>query len=459
MPNTPRSSRSKNSQGEALSPFNPHAAGIDVGAAEIFVSVPPARDPQPVRSFSSFTRDLHAIAQWLTACGVTTVAMESTSVYWIPLYEILEAAGLEVFLVNPRALKNVPGRKSDVCDCQWIQQLHSYGLLRASFRPNEEIVALRSVIRHREMLITYRSAHIQHMQKILHLMNLQLDKVISDITGTTGLQILRAIVAGERDPAVLARFRDPRCKQPPDVIQHSLEGHYKPEHLFQLQHALALYDYYTELLVQCDQELAHAYTTLPVQADLEAIPLPPATQRRARPRKHEPAFDLRTRLYQLCGVDLTAIDGCQAITIQTVLAEIGIDMRPWRTCGHFTSWLGLCPYRDISGGKVLRSRTKKTKNRAKIALRMAAQSLHHSDSALGAFYRRMRARLGAPKAIVATAHKLARIIYTMLKYQKEYRDLGAKHYDARYRERQVNHLKHKAARLGWSLVPVDASQT
>ena len=333
MPNQGQSSRSKAPQGEALSPFNPHAGGIDVGAAEIFVSVPPDRDPQPVRSFRSFTCDLHAIAQWLTACGVTTVAMESTSVYWIPLYEILVAAGLEVYLVNPRALKNVPERKSDVCDCQWLQQLHSYGLLRASFRPDEEIVALRSVIRHREMLITYRSAHIQHMQKVLHLMNLQLDKVISDITGTTGLQILRAIVAGERALAVLARFRAPRCKQPPDVIQRSLEGHYKREHLFQLQHALALYDYYTELLTQCDQELAYAYTTLPVQADPETTPLPPATQRRARPRKHEPAFDLRTNLYQLCGVDLTAIDGCQAVTIQTVLAETGIDMRPWRTCG------------------------------------------------------------------------------------------------------------------------------
>ena len=454
MPNPGRSTRSKASQGAALSPFNPHAAGIDVGAAEIFVSVPPDHDPQPVRSFGSFTRDLHAIAHWLTACGVTTVAMESTSVYWIPLYEILEAAGLEVFLVNPRVLKNVPGRKSDVCDCQWIQQLHSYGLLRASFRPDEEIVALRSVIRHREMLITYRSAHIQHMQKILHLMNLQLDKVISDITGTTGLKILRAIVAGERDPAVLARLRDPRCKQPLDVIQRSLEGHYKPEHLFQLQHALALYDYYTELLAHCDQELAQVYTTLPGQADPQTTLLPPATQRRARPRKHEPAFDLRTSLYQLCGVDLTAIDGCQAVTIQTILAEIGIDMSPWRTCRHFTSWLGLCPHQDISGGKVLRTRTKKTKNRAKIALRMAAQSLHHSDSALGAFYRRMRARLGAPKAIVATAHKLARIIYTMLKYHKEYRDLGAEHDEARYRERQVKHLKHKAARLGWTLVPV-----
>jgi len=455
MPNQSQSSRSRGPQGKGLPQLNPHAAGIDVGATEIFASVPLDCDPQPIRSFCSFTRDLHALAQWLMQCGITTVAMESTSVYWIPLYEILVAAGIEVYLVNPRALKNVPGRKSDVRDCQWLQQLHSYGLLRASFRPAEDIVALRSVIRHREMLITYRSAHIQHMQKILHLMNLQLDNVISDLTGTTGLQILRAIVAGERDPAVLARFRDPRCKQPPEVLQRSLEGHYKREHLFELQQALALYDYYTDLLGQCDHELGHYYTTMPAQTDPETKPLlPPAKQQRARPRKHEPPFDLRTMLYRLCGVDLTAIDGCQAVTIQKILAETGVDMSAWRTCGHFTSWLGLCPHQDISGGKVLRSSTKKTKNRANIALRMAAQSLHHSDSALGAFYRRMRTRLGAPKAIGATAHKLARIIYTMLKYQKEYRDLGAAYYETRYRERQVKHLKHKAARLGWTLVPV-----
>ncbi len=456
MPRQPHPSRSKVPTVNQLSQLNPHAAGIDVGASDIFVSVPPDRDSQPVRSFRSFTCDLHAMAHWLTQCGITTVAMESTSVYWIPLYEILVAAGIEVYLVNPRALKNVPGRKSDVRDCQWLQQLHSYGLLRASFRPAEDVVALRSVIRHREMLVTYRSAHIQHLQKVLHLMNLQLDKVISDLTGTTGLQILRAIVAGERDPAVLARFRDPRCKQPPEVLQRSLEGHYKREHLFQLQHALALYDYYTELLVQCDHELAHSYTTVPAKADPSMSPLPPSKHRRVRPRKHEPFFDLRAMLYRLCGVDLTAIDGCQAITIQTVLAETGVDMSAWRTCGHFTSWLGLCPHQDISGGKVLRSTTKKTKNRANIALRMAAQSLHHSNSALGAFYRRMRTRLGAPKAIGATAHKLARIIYTMLKYQKEYRDLGAEHFETRYRDRQVKHLKHKAARLGWTLVPVQA---
>lgn len=456
MPTPSRSSRSKKPQRKGLPQLNPHAAGVDIGATEIFVSVPPDRDPQPVRSFCSFTRDLHALAHWLIQCGVITVAMESTSVYWIPLYEILVAAGIEVYLVNPRALKNVPGRKSDVRDCQWLQQLHSYGLLRASFRPAEHVVALRSVIRHREMLITYRSGHVQHLQKVLHLMNLQLDHVLSDLTGTTGLQILRAIVAGERDPAVLARLRDPRCKQPPDVIERSLEGHYKQEHLFQLQQALSLYDYYTALLGHCDGELATYYATLPAKVDLKTKPLPSSKPRRARPRKHEPPFDLRTMLYRLCGVDLTAIDGCQAITIQAVLAETGVEMSAWRTCGHFTSWLGLCPQRDISGGKVLRSTTKKTKNRAAIALRLAAQSLHHSDSALGAFYRRMRTRLGAPKAIGATAHKLARIIYTMLKHQREYQDLGAGQYEARYRERQVKHLKQKAARLGWALVPVES---
>jgi len=427
-----------------------------VGATEIFVSVPPDGDPQPGRSFRSFTRDLHTLAHWLTQCGIATVAMESTSVSWIPLYEILVAAGLEVSLVNPRALKNVPGRKREGRDCQWLQQLHSYGLLRASFRPAEDVVALRNVIRHREMLITYRSAPIQPLQTILPLMNLQLDTVISDLTGTTGVQILRAIVAGERDPAVRAHFRDPRCKQPPDGIQRSLEGHYKREPLFQLQHALALYDYYTELIAQCDHELAHAYPTVPAKTDPRTKPFPPAKPRRARPRKHEPPFALRTMLYRLCGVDLTAIDGWQAVPSQPGVADTGVEMSAWRTCGHFTSWLGFCPHQEISGGKGLRSSTKKTKNRAASALRMAAPSLHHRDSALGACYRRMRARLGAPKAIGATAHKLARIISTMLKYQKEYCDLGAEYYERRSRERQVKLLKQKAARLGWTRVPVPA---
>jgi len=408
--------------------------------------------------FETFTSELHRIAAWLKECGVTSVAMESTGIYWIPLYEVLEAAGFEVKLVNAREAKNLPGRKSDVLDCQWIQQLHSYGLLNGSFRPAEQIVALRSLVRHREGLIAARGAHIQHMQKALHLMNLQLDNVLSDITGVTGLRIVRAIVAGERNLDTLVSYRDPSCKSSAAVIRQSLEGHYQSEHLFQLQQSLALYDFYTTMIQDCDREIEKKYEEMPVKADPEIQPPPSSKRKKKKPRKNEPGFDLRTQLYKMVGVDLTAIDGCNAATIQTILSEIGTDMRPWATVGHFTSWLGLCPHNDVSGGKVLKSRTQKTKNRANTALRLAAQAVSHSNSWLGAFYRRQRARLGAPKAIIATAHKMARIIYSMLKYRKEFVDLGADHYETQYRKRQTQGLIKKAAALGFTLVPLTTAE-
>lgn len=441
---------------DTLQRINPNAAGVDVGAAELYVCVPEGRAEEPVRVFQTFTCDLHEIAVWLKECGVTSVAMESTGIYWIPLYEVLEAAGFDVNLVNAREAKNLPGRKSDILDCQWIQQLHSYGLLKASFRPPAEIAALRSLVRHQSELIAARAAHIQHMQKALHLMNVQLDNVLSDITGVTGMRILRAIVAGERDLDVLASYRDPNCKNSPEVIRRSLEGTYRQEHLFQLKQSLDLYDYHARLIQECSLEIEKRYRELPVKASPEMEP-PPAKKRPSKTQKRnkeEPSdFDLRTQLYRISGVDLTAIDGCNTATIQILLSEIGTDMRPWATANHFTSWLGLCPHNDISGGKVLKSRTLKTKNRAAAALRLAAQSLTHNNSWLGAFYRRMRARLGAPKAITAAAHKIARIIYSMLKHRREYVDLGADHYDAQYIKRQTEGLIKKAKSLGFVVVP------
>jgi len=441
---------------ESLKQINPNAAGVDVGASELYVCVPEDRDPRPVRVFQTFTSDLHEIAAWLKRCRVTSVAMESTGIYWIPLYEVLEEAGFEVKLVNAREAKNMPGRKSDILDCQWIQQLHSYGLLTASFRPPKDIVALRSLVRHRDRLIVARAVHIQHMQKALHLMNLQLDNVLSDITGVTGMRILRALVAGERNLDTLASYRDPSCKSSAQVIRESLKGNYQEEHLFPLRQSLELYEYHTTMIQQCDREIEQKYRALPSRVDLQRKPLPPSKKQQKKPRKNAPTFDLRSRLYEMAGVDLTAIDGCNAATIQVVLSETGVDMEPWRTCGHFTSWMCLAPHNDISGGKVLRSRAKKTKNRANTALRLAAQALTHSDSWLGAYYRRQRARLGAPKAIIATAHKIARIIYYMLKYQREFVDLGANHYEAQYRKRQINSLTKKAASLGLLLVPAKA---
>jgi hypothetical protein len=380
--------------------------------------------------------------------------MESTGVYWIPIYEILEDRGFNVNLVNARHIKNVPGKKTDVLDCQWIQKLHSYGLLSSSFRPAEDMCALRALARNREMLIKHRSIHIQHMQKNAELMNLKLCSVFDDITGVTAMKIIRAILAGERDTVKLAQFRDPRCASSEDEIAKSLEGNYKPEHIFGLRQAVELYDNYSRLIYDCDEEIRKKYTAIKcVKGDKE---LPPLPKKRIKNKKHQPHYDLRTELYEMCGVDLTAIDGVDAITIQTVVSEIGLDMSRWRTVKHFASWLGLSPYNDISGGKILRRGSKKNKNRATVALRVAARSLWRSRSANGAFYRRMRAKHGPKVANKAAAHRLARQIYFMLKNKEPYRDLGEAHYKEKYRSRVVKNLKRRAAALGYELRAVNA---
>jgi transposase len=438
-------------QMNVLEQINPNAAGIDIGAKEVWVAVPPERDEESVRVFPTFTADLISLAEWLAACGIETVAMEATGVYWIPLFEILEAHGFVVYLVNARHLKNVTGRKSDVLDCQWIQQLHTYGLLNPSFRPPEEIVALRSLVRHREMLVQYRAAHIQHMQKALTQMNLRLTSVLSDITGVTGLKIIRAIVAGERDGHKLAQFRDERCKKSEAEIAKSLEGHYKREHLFALQQALELYDFYDRQLQACDLELEAMYQAFEPPEERGTPPPAPRTQKR---RKNQAHFDLGQALYRLSGLDLTVIDGIDALTLQKVLSETGTDMSKWPTVKHFTSWLRLCPNNKITGGKVKQRGVQPTQNRASTALRVAAASLKSSDSALGAYYRRMRARLGTPAAITATAHKLARILYHLLKYRQPYHDFGADHYEQQYRARVLRNLNRRAAKLGFCLEPL-----
>jgi transposase len=441
---------------EALEQIRLNAAGLDIHDDEIYAAVPEGRDEVSVRVFQTFTRDLHALADWLEACGVETVAMESTGVYWIPVYEILEARGFEVYLVNARHVKNVDGRKSDILDCQWIQQLHTYGLLRASFRPAEEIRALRALVRHRDNLIESCTREIQHMQKALQQMNLKLTNVISDITGTTGMAIIRDIVAGQRDPYKLALHRDLRCASSQDAIAKSLEGHYKPEHVFELQQALQAFDFFRQQIKDCDVEIEKLYATFEPKVDVNDKPLPPPKCKRNKPQGNQPDFDLRLYLYQMAGVDLTQIDGIDALIVQKVLSETGVDMSRWKTVKHFTSWLSVCPHNDKTGGKVIKSATKKSQNRAAAALRMAAQSLSHSKSALGGFYRSMRARLGAPEAITATAHKLARIIYSMLKNQTEYRDPGEGYYEEQARLRAIKNLQRKAKKLGLKVVPVEA---
>lgn len=437
----------------SLDQINLDTAGIDIGSSEIFVCVPHDRDKMNVRGFETFTCELYRIADWLKASHIRSVAMESTGIYWIPLYEILEERGFDVCLVNARDVKNVPGRKTDVLDCQWLQQLHTYGLLKASFRPDNEVCELRSLIRHRENLIRSRASHIQHMQKALHLMNLQIDNVISDITGVTGMKIIRAIVAGQRNPKVLATYRDPHCKNSQSVIAKSLEGNYRSEHLFELKQALQLYDFYTKLMQDVDREIEKRYQAFEMRVNITDKPLKPSKRSNKLPIKNEPGFPLRENLYKMCGVDLTLIDGINTLTVQTVISEIGLDMSKWKTAKHFTSWLGLCPGSAISGGKVLSSRSKKTNNRANTALRIAAQSLHRSDCALGAFYRRMRTRLGAPKAITATAHKLAKIMYFLLENNVEFVDMGAEYYEIKYKQRVLKNLSQRATKLGYTLVP------
>ena len=437
---------------DVLQQIQPHAAGIDVGAEEVYVCVPPGRDEEQIRQFATFTSDLHELAAWLVGCGVETVAMESTGVYWVPLFDILESHGLEVCLVNARHLKNVAGRKSDVADCEWLYQLHTYGLLRGSFHPPDEIRTLRVLARQREMLVRYRSAHIQHMQKALEQMNLKLNYVLSDITGVTGMAIIRDILAGEHNPERLAQHRNQRCKYSEEEIAKALTGNYRREQLFTLGQAVALYDHYGQQIAAVDVELAKLYATMDPPDDSLPSTMPPQP-RRSKPRKNQANFDLATSLYQISGVDLTQIDGIDALTAQVILTEVGHDVRKWPTVKHFTSWLGLCPNNAITGGKVKRRGRKKTDSRVTAALRVAAQSLARSQAALGAFYRRIKARHGAPKANVATAHKLARIIYYMLKQRVDYQDPGAEQYDEQQRQRAVRRLQKQAAKLGFTVQP------
>lgn len=432
---------------------HPNAAGIDLGSREIWVAIPPDRAEQTVRCFGTFTPDLHALADWLVENQIDTVAMESTGVYWIPLFELLEARGLRVFLVNARHVKHVPGRKSDLIDCQWLQKLHSLGLLSGSFRPDAEMVSLRTYLRHRAELIQHRAPHILHMQKALQQMNLQLHHVLSDITGVTGLHILRAIVAGERDPQVLARFRQPGCKADEATIVKALTGSWRDEYLFVLQQSLDLFDFFTSQINACDSEIERQFSAIKPRWDAPT-PLPDLPPIKPNSRtKNKPAESTRQHLFRLLGVDLVAVEGISASLAQTILTEIGSDMSKWPGVKHFASWLGLAPHNDVSGGKVLRSRTLKTDNRAGQAFRQAAASVTRSHSAFGAFYRRKRAQLGPAQALVATAHKIARTVYFMLKYKVPFQDIGAQGYESQQRERELTYLKRKAAKLGFDLAP------
>jgi transposase len=444
----------------SLPVLHPNVAGIDIGSKSHFVAVPMDRDENHVREFASFTADLYKMVEWLKKCKIETVVMESTGVFWIPVFEMLDQNGFEVKLVNARHVKNVSAHKTDVEDCQWLQQLATFGLLKGAFRPKDDIVQLRAYLRHRDNLIKACAVHIQHMQKALTQMNLHIHHVISDITGKTGLAIIRNIVEGKRDPKFLASFRDGRCRSSEETIIKSLEGNYRKEHVFALGQALDLYDTYSEKIAECDVEIQNKVRELetrPVQAKVIEEKANHATFKKAKERKrklqkHAFPIVMGNEIIRITGVDLKKIPGIGVSSLLYIISEIGIDVSAWRSAKHFASWLGLSPGNKVSGGKRLSGKTKPCANRVAIILRMSANTLYNADCALGAYLRRMKMRLGSPKAITACAHKLAKLLYCMLKYGWEYVEKGAKFYEELYQARKEASLKRKAQEMGYILV-------
>jgi len=425
--------------------INPFAAGIDIGSRFHVVAVSPNLCKEPVQTFQAFTSDLQRMADWLIAMGTKTVVMESTGVYWVAAFEVLESRGLDVILANAREARAVSGRKSDVNDAQWLQRLHACGLLRASFRPGRDIAELRTYLRARERHTDYAAAHIQHMQKALTFMNIQLQHVISNITGVTGMRIIRAIVTGERDPDKLAALRDVRCRESIATVRNALVGNYQPEHIFTLKQALALYDFYQQKIDECDAEIERTVARLNLDRPIPEAPLPKAKHRTKQ--VSDPNFDVRTAMYQLAGIDLTQIHGIGPFLALRLVAECGTDLSRWRTAKHFTSWLTLSPGCKISGGKVLSAHTRKTSSRLTVALRLAAVTVGRSNTALGAFYRRLAGRIGNAKAVTATARKIAVLFYNAMRYGQDYRDPGADLYGV------IKQLHRRAAQFGLILQP------
>lgn len=455
-PSRSRGSRVPRKTNPAPPVMNPDAGGIDIGAAQVYAAVPPDRCTDPVRVFDTFTEDLHALAAWLKEQHITTVAMESTGVYWIPVFQILETAGIEVYLVNAHHVKHVPGRKTDVSDCQWLQYLHSVGLLRGSFRPPDEICAARTLIRHRGTLVAQAAAHVQHMQKALVQMNVRLQHVLSDLSGTSGLAIIDAILAGERNPGALAKLRDPRVKAAEATVAKALVGDWRAEHLFTLRQAREAYRYCQTQIRECDAEIERRLAELRPQVDPTQTPPPPPQPSQARHPKGEIALegaDLRTELYRVLGTDATQVPGLGTGSVAGLVFHLGTDLSAFPTVACFTNWQGLCPNPQISGGRVLKRGTRPVKNPVADIFRLAAQSLHHSDSYLGAYYRRMRAKLGAPKAVTATAHKLARIYYHLVTTKQAYDESVFANQEAREVKRRVERLKREATALGFDLAP------
>lgn len=432
--------RSKASRPAKSRSVKSHAAGIDIGSRHHYVSV---GEGQPVRRFGCFTEDLHAMSSWLKECEVTTVAMEATGVYWIPAYQILDADGFEVLLVDTRQVKNARGRKTDVQDCQWIQHLHANGILTGAFRPADRIVVMRSYMRQRLNLTQEASRHLQRMQKALEQMNIQLHKVIEQIAGQTGMAIIGAIVRGERDPEKLADLRNYRVRRTRRDFIAALTGDWREEHLFCLKQAWAIYHELQTHIAECDAEIERHYTSLPSTADEQAAPPP------AKDPKHDTM--LRQHLFRILGVDATAIPGLSPEAVVTIVSEVGTDMAKWPSADHFASWLRLCPDNHITGGRRYHVRRPIQRNRAALVFRRCAANLARSQSFFGAFYRRMRGRKGGKFATTATAAKLAKVFYLIVSSRVHYRELGFNHYDEAHRQRVVRSTIARLNRLGYEV--------
>jgi transposase len=447
---------------EGMEAMHPHSAGIDVGSEEHVVSVPPDRDSQPVRTFACTTPDLQEMALWLKGCGIEQVVMESTGVYWVPVYRVLESQGLKVFLVDAHHARGVPGRKTDVWDCRWLRKLHTFGMLNACFIPPKEIEEVRAYWRYRATLVENCAQEIQRMQKALEQMNIQLHKAVSDITGVTGMSITRAIVAGERDVQVLARMRQPGCKHSEEELVKALTGHWQPQHLFLLGQALKAYDFNQQRMRECDEKMQACMAAFsdgePGHDADGSRGGRPSTPKPEKRRQNQPYFDLRSELARVLGVDLCLIEGIDASTAQTVYSETGGDVSAFPSAKHWSSWLGACPNHRITGGRIHSRRTRKVKNRIMTALRLAGQSLCKSNSWLGAFYRRIQARHGSPKAITATAHKLAILIYHMLRYGESYVTKAIDDYERSYQERAKRALMKRASTMGFTLVSMQTGE-
>ena len=441
----------------SLEVVHPDAAGIDIGNESHYVAVPPSRDPQPVRRFGCVTAELKEMASWLKACGIRTVAMQSTGVYGMPVYDVLEEAGLDVYLVNARETKNLPGKKTDVQESQWLMKLHTYGLLRNSFRPSQEIRMMRTYWRQRNDLVKSAARHIQRMQKALTQMNVQLANVISDLSGVTGQAILQAILAGERDGWTLAALCDRRIQASEEDVARSLEGSWQEDLLFLLKQEQEGYQFCQKQLADCDQRLERYLTQREDRSQGATLAEEMRKGRRKKRRGNAPRFDLRQSLFRMTGVDLTHIDGIDVVTAATVVSEAGWDMSKWRTERHFVSWLRLCPDNKISGDKVIGKGRLPTNNRLTQALKMAASTLRQSVTYLGAQFRRLRTRLGAPVATKAMAARLARLVYRMLRYGMQYVDRGAEFHEQQHRHRQIASLKQKAAALGLQIIESTAA--